>query len=126
MTLNDLETGFVYQSDGKVDSWRILDVSDLRGDCDDFACTALYIATGLLWSLWAALVFSSAKIHLVTTANGGGHAVLEYEGMYIDNWSRKHVTKQCMEDTYGHKFSKWMFIWPQTAIKMILGRLSYG
>jgi hypothetical protein len=50
MTLDDLATGSIYQSDGKFDSWRILDVSDLRGDCDDFACTALFIATGSLWS----------------------------------------------------------------------------
>ena len=123
MTLNDLETGFVYQSDGKVDSWRILTVDDLRGDCDDFACTALYIATGSLWPFWVALIFGSAKIHYVTTTNGVGHAVLQYEGLYIDNWSRKYVTKHFMEDTYGHQFSRWMFIWPQTAIKMVLGKL---
>jgi hypothetical protein len=90
MTLNDLETGFVCQSDGKVDSWRILDVSDLRGDCDDFACTALFIATGSLWSFWVALIFGSAKIH------------------------------------YGGQFSRWMFIWPQTVIKTLLGRINNG
>jgi len=122
MTLDDLATGFTYQSDGKFDSWRILDVSDLHGDCDDFACTALYIATGSLWSFWMALVFGSAKIHFVTTANGGGHAVLKFAGMYIDNWSRKYVTKQYMEDTYGHKFHKWQYPFWVTAIKMLLGK----
>ena len=125
MTLNDLVAGFVYTSD-QIDAWRILDVGDLRGDCDDFACTALYIATGSLWSFWAALVFGSAKIHYVVTTNGGGHAVLQYDGLYIDNWSRKYVTKQHMEDVYGHQFSRCMFIWPQTAIKMIMGKLFKG
>lgn len=122
MTLDDLATGFAYTSD-KMDTWRILDVSDLRGDCDDFACTALYIATGSLWSFWVSLVFGSAKIHYVTTVSGGGHAVLEYEGLYIDNWSRKYVTRQCMKDTYGHSFHMWQFPFWVTAIKMVLGKL---
>jgi hypothetical protein len=33
--LDDLETGFIYASD-KMDDWHILDVSDPKGDCDDF------------------------------------------------------------------------------------------
>jgi len=122
MTLNDLATGFIYTSE-KTDNWRILTVADLRGDCDDFACTALFIAAGSLWSFWMALVFGSAKVHFVTTANGGGHVVLEYEGMCIDNWSRKYVTMQWMEDTYGHQFHLWLFPFWVTAIKMLYGKL---
>jgi len=35
MTLDDLATGFTYQSDGKFDSWRILDASDDAGTRSD-------------------------------------------------------------------------------------------
>jgi hypothetical protein len=122
MTLNDLATNFIYQSDGKIDSWRILDASNLRGDCDDYACTALYIITGSLLSFWTALVFGSAKMCFVNTKTGGGHLVLHHKGLYIDNWSRKLVTKQHME-SLGHKFQGWKFPFWITAIKMMYGKL---
>jgi hypothetical protein len=125
LTLDELATGFVYRGD-KTDTWRILDRSDLRGDCDDYACTALFIATGSMWSFWMALIFGSAKIHYITTHNGVGHAVLQFEGMYIDNWTRKYVTKQYMEDICGHKFHWFWFPFPATALKMALGRFYRG
>jgi hypothetical protein len=122
MTLDYLAKSFVYQSDGKIDSWCILDVSNLRGDCDDYACTALYILTGSLCAFWIALIFGSAKMHFVTTKTGGGHLVLGYNGEYIDNWSRKLVTKQHME-SLGHKFHDWKFPFWITAMKMLFGKV---
>jgi hypothetical protein len=123
MTLNDLVAGFIYQSDGKVDSWRILTVEDLRGDCDDFAVTALYISTGSLIKFWYELIFGSAKVHMVTTASGGGHAVLEYKGVYIDNWTLAWVPREYMEVVLGHQFKSWMFVWPISALKMFYGKV---
>lgn len=123
MTLEDLATGFTYQSDGKYDSWRILDASDLRGDCDDFAVTALYISTGSLIKFWYELIFGSAKVHMVTTASGGGHAVLEYKGVYIDNWTLAWVPREYMEVVLGHQFKSWMFVWPISALKMFYGKV---
>jgi hypothetical protein len=76
-----------------------------RGDCDDFALTALFIETGSLSKFWYELIFGSAKVFMVTTSNGGGHAVLRYNGQYIDNWSRSWVSREHMESVYGHKFS---------------------
>jgi hypothetical protein len=62
----------------------------------------------------------------VTTDSGGGHAVLGYAGMYIDNWSRKYVTRQYMDDAYGHKFHMWRFPFWVTAIKMVMDKLFKG
>ena len=122
MTLDELATSFKYTSE-KRDTWRILSLSDCRGDCDDYACTALYIVKGSLWAFWVALIFGSAKIHFVTTHTGGGHAVLGYNGMYIDNWSRKFVTKEYMQNTLGHRFDSWRFPFWATASKMLCGKL---
>jgi len=94
-----------------------------RGDCDDFVLTALFIETGSLSKFWYELIFGSAKVFLVTTSNGGGHAVLRYNGRYIDNWSRSWVSREHMESVYGHKFSAWLFPWNATALKMLLGKI---
>jgi len=125
MTLDELATGFEYESE-KTDNWRILKLDQhgkCNGDCDDYACTALYIVTGSLWGFWKALILGDAKIHYVITANGGGHAVLGYKDEYIDNWSRKFVSKNFMQSTYGHNFHGWLFPWFVTAIKMAAGKL---
>jgi hypothetical protein len=124
--INDLVTGFKYESDGKIDTWTILQPNadgEYVGDCDDFALTALYLSTGSLWRFWFELIFGSAKVCYVVTYTGGGHAVLRYKGQYIDNWSLTWVTKENMETTLGHTFSLWLFPWPITAIKMLLGKI---
>lgn len=121
-----LTNRFVYKSDGKVDNWQIMQPNadgKYIGDCDDFCVTALYFTTGSLLAFWKALIFGSAKVHYVTTSNGGGHAVLEYEGEFLDNWSLQWVSKGYMEIQYGHKFSKWQFLWFITAIKMLFGKI---
>lgn len=52
--------------------------------------------------------------------------MLGYAGMYIDNWSRKYVTRQYMDDAYGHKFHMWRFPFWVTAIKMVMDKLFKG
>jgi len=117
---------FEYKSDGKLDTWRIMTPDEdgkYRGDCDDFAVTALYISTGSLIKFWYELIFGSAKVHMVTTASGGGHAVLEYKGVYIDNWTLAWVPREYMEVVLGHQFKSWMFVWPISALKMFYGKV---
>lgn len=117
---------FIYDPDRKVDTWSIMRPGAdgaYRGDCDDYAVTTLYLYTGSLWRFWASLIFGSAKIHFVTTVDGGGHAVLQYNGMYIDNWTQSWVSRNHMETVCGHEFSSWLFPWPTTALKMLLGKL---
>jgi hypothetical protein len=54
--IDDLATRFVWTRD-RVDGWRILTAptGPLRGDCDDFAATALWLAEGksMLRFWWA-------------------------------------------------------------------------
>lgn len=126
MSIQYLANRFEYKSDGKFDNWQIMEQNadgKFVGDCDDFCVTALYFTTDSLFKFWKELIVGSAKVHFVKTSNGGGHAVLEYDGMFIDNWSRSWVSKQYMEDTYGHEFSRIAFLWPITAIKMLFGKI---
>jgi predicted transglutaminase-like cysteine proteinase len=120
-----LASNWVYKSDGKVDTWRILKPNEQGkyvGDCDDFVITALYLSTGTLSKFWLALILGSAKICYVTTIAGGGHAVLKYKGMYIDNWTKEWVTKDHMQQEVKHVFSMWMYPWTTVVIKMLLGK----
>ena len=58
------------------------------------------------------------------TVNGGGHAILEYEGMYVDNWKRQWTLRSEYELdyakydwTYKHAFNPFVVI-----TKLIMGK----
>jgi len=125
-TLNDLIRDWDYQADIYADNWEIL-VPDAdgayRGDCDDFAVTALYLISGeSLAKFWRALLTRRAKMYFVKVG-GVGHAVLECQGRYIDNIQRRWVTREELlssEPPYDFKFRCWV---PFIAVKMALGKL---
>lgn len=121
MHLKDFTENYVYKFDPSYDQWRILKGDKYEGDCEDFALSVLYyvICNESLLAFWRELIFGKAKIHYVS--NDGGHAVLQWNGKYIDNWTKDWVSKEDME-RLGHKFDPWMFTWFQVAIKMLYGR----
>jgi len=124
MNLRHLVDNFVYVRD-RGEHWQILTPSKggkYRGDCEDFSLTALYLLEGSLWNFWKALIFRKAKI-CFCKAYGGGHAVLRYEGKYIDNIERRWCTKEELE-AKGYKFSKWLFIPYQVALKLIFAKFN--
>ncbi|MDF1690514.1 MAG: hypothetical protein P1U35_12985 [Cycloclasticus sp.] len=125
MTLKDFTENFVYRYDPKsYDQWRIPKLEDgkYEGDCEDHALGVLYyvVCDESLFTFWYQLIFGQAKIHYVD--NNGGHAVLQLDGMYIDNWTKEWVTKEHME-SLGHVFHPWMFNAYQVALKMIYAKI---
>ena len=125
MNLKDFTERYVYRYDPKsYDQWRIpkLEDSKYQDDCDGFSIGILYyvVCGESLFDFWYQLIFGDAKIHYVD--NNGGHAVLQLDGMYIDNWTKEWVTKEHME-SLGHVFHPWMFNAYQVALKMIYAKI---
>jgi hypothetical protein len=125
MNLKDFTERYVYRYDPKsYDQWRIPKLEDgkYQDDCDGFSLGVLYyvICNESLFTFWYQLIFGQAKIHYVD--NNGGHAVLQLDGMYIDNWTKEWVTKEHME-SLGHVFHPWMFNAYQVALKMIYAKI---
>lgn len=102
-SLND---AFVYRSDTRFGTWRVLDLSDgghVYGDCDDYGLTVAYFVAGnSLWRLFK--MVASGKIELWHCHVGkAGHFVVKYDGQYIDNIHKKWVKSLSyqMEHRYG-------------------------
>jgi hypothetical protein len=99
----DLKERFEYTSDEGLDSFRILsnETGPLKGDCDDFATTALWIAEGKsVWRFWRAIFTGRGVIWRVKGTRWVSHAVLYHrEFGWIDNqnpmWSfeKKHTLR---------------------------------
>lgn len=99
--IDDVDTlakRFVWTKDG-VDSFRILDAptGKLRGDCDDFAVTALWLTEGQsMTNFWLALNLRRAVLWRVKGEGFASHMVLYHRQLgWIDNqnpeWGeRKH------------------------------------
>ena len=126
MTLEDFNKAYSYKADpAKYDQWLIpkLEAGSIQDDCDGFSLGILYyvLADQSLLKFWW-LLLTSAKIYYVTN-EGAGHAVLRYKKHYIDNWTKRWVTKEFMEDL-GHTFhvSRMFYFW-QVALKMLLTKL---
>ena len=98
---------FVYKYDkdqyNMADYWRVLDVSseEDEGDCEDYALTVAWLLAeeSRLKFLWM-LLTKKFKICFISTS-GGGHAILEYQGLYVDNWKRKWTTRDQYERDYA-------------------------
>lgn len=124
-TVEELNRAFQYRLDGNLDHWTILKPDSngiVRGDCEDYALTVLFLLCNKsMFRFWIALIFGNAKIHY-GKVNGRGHAILEYQGRYIDNITRKWcgTTGICRS---GFKFKPWQFFWFQVAIKMLVAKL---
>ena len=125
MTLSELNKLYKYRNDPKTyDQWLIPRVTDgkLQDDCDGFSLAVLYyvVAEESILKFWKLLITGKAKIHYVY--NNGGHAVLQLDGMYIDNWTLEWVTKEHME-ALGHQFHKRDYMFYQVALKMLATKI---
>lgn len=91
--IQDLATRFAWTQDGKLDSWHILDAPEgpLRGDCDDFAATALWLVEGKsMRRFWWALLTFRAVIWFVRGKRFASHVVLWHRDYgWIDNQNRQ-------------------------------------
>jgi len=131
MNLQHFNDCYKYKYDLKGrDRWRVLKRDSdgmFRGDCEDYSLSVLYyVICKKSWlRFWWLLATFQAEICGCQTKNGGGHAVLRYGDMYIDNWTKAWVEREAMEEL-GHDFWPWYkAIIPTTvAIKMLLAKVN--
>ena len=124
--LEYLNHHFKYRYDkdkyGKRELWRIMYELPFEGDCEDYSLTYLYEASGrshakMIWHL----VTGKAKV-CYCKFKGEGHAVLRWDGMYLDNIQKKFCTKEYLEERL-YVFDKYHFFPNVVAVKLIKGYL---
>jgi predicted transglutaminase-like cysteine proteinase len=121
-TLEYLAEHFEYTSDGKLDNWRIMPQDNLKGDCDDYALTALYILSDhSIVKFWWNLLTFNAILWYTYTPSGEPHLVLQIGDLYIDNGRRKLCTVNQFKSD-GYKFVA-PFVMPTPAIKMMMAHV---
>jgi predicted transglutaminase-like cysteine proteinase len=110
VTLDALNAHFRYTPDerkrGEKGSWRVLERDadgKLRGDCEDYALTALYALSGGWFKFWLNLFTFRASIVHCTSPGGSGHAILRYGLKYIDNIQQRWMDMDEAKDL-GYEF----------------------
>lgn len=95
--LQNLNSRFQYKYDkdqyGRKEHWTIMqqDSGPLIGDCEDYSLTLLWYLEGKsMKNFWKALLSGRAEMWFCKV-NGEGHAVLKYNGKWIDNGVRQWV-----------------------------------
>lgn len=90
---------FVYESDGKIDVWEVLDTDEekIRGDCEDYSLTFIWVAEdrSILKFIFA-LLTAKYIIWFVKSPRDVGHVItyVRSNGMYIDNIMKDFRTKE--------------------------------
>ena len=119
-SIAELNRRFVYQGDGKFDTWEILNQDGkLKGDCDDYASTALYVVEDCsVGSWWKSLITFKAVIWYVKTDTKEGHAMLWHKDYgYIDSITKKWSKTAPFKKVFP-------YVVPLVAFKMALKKLT--
>lgn len=115
----DLAARFKWVSDGKLDSYRILNnpTGPLEGDCDDFAVTALWLVEDKsMGKFWWALITGKARIWYVKGDGWASHVVLNHKDYgWIDN--------QNMTWGENRDVLRFWLPFPLVAMKMLIGKI---
>jgi len=74
-----------YVSDGSVDRWSF----STPGDCENYSLRVLMFIKGDDGAAKRSLLRGEAHMWYVKTAGGNGHAILEWEGKFVDNRQRQ-------------------------------------
>lgn len=122
--LEYLNENFTYKYDkneyGKRDAWYVMKHVPFDGDCEDYSLTYLWHTSGRSYlKMFFSLAFGKSKI-CFCTVRGEGHAVLRYNGEYLDNIQKKWCSKKYLEDR-GYDFHKVHFWWNVVAVKLLQG-----
>lgn len=87
--IKPLQERFKYRIDNGT-GWQIMDndTGPLRGDCEDFALTALWMLAGKSMArFWWLQASGRACLWYTRDPNGVGHCMLWVKGLgWIDNW----------------------------------------
>ena len=115
--VKQINKDFVYKKDSGKDKWSVMFPAEdgkLYGDCEDYSLTVAYrMCNCSLIEMFYALFRRKFVFHYVLTKAGEGHAVMEHEGKYIDNWTKRWVTKPTMEKlhTFKYEFKLYQVLW---------------
>lgn len=117
----DLNARFNYLSD-TWDRWRILSgPGPVRGDCEDYALTLIWLAEGrsMLRFWWALFTF---KYVIWFCRLRGGHVVLWVRGVgWTDNIQKRPVTRKVLREQ-GYRL-RFPFLAPMVAVKFLIRRV---
>ena len=105
---------WVYKKDGLIDRWSFKS----PGDCENYALLVLKNIFGSEQGAKDALRLKKARIWYAKTDKGNGHAVLEYQGMYICNRTQKWVGTP---EELAPCTLKWRYPWSIMKIRMVVG-----
>lgn len=116
---------FVYMYDKKLpfsDAWFVMpDRHDgkLRGDCDDFSLTCMWLACEQsIWKfIWRVLIIHSYRFYFSKAPNGENHLVGFADGLWFDNWTREALPKEEFLSRTGHKI---LFFYPNISILIFM------
>jgi predicted transglutaminase-like cysteine proteinase len=103
--LQELNSKFVYQADGRVDIWRILHgEGPWKGDCEDYSLTLMWLLSdkSVIKFLWHILTFKYLMWYVIMS-NGEGHAIVKIDGMYYDNVQKKATSAEELKQK-GYRF----------------------
>lgn len=116
--LGDLRNRFEWTKDG-VDTYRVMNerAGPLKGDCDDFAATALWLACDKsMWEFWKAVFTFQAVFWRVKGEGWASHLVVYYKPLgWIDNGFTKWGPKRDV--------LRFPVLPPIVAFKMLLGKI---
>ena len=79
--VNHVNFDWVYDPDGRIDRWGFT----TPGDCENYGCRVLMFILGSEGRARRALLTGRAHMIYCHTLSGEGHAVLEWQGRYVDN-----------------------------------------
>ena len=105
---------FKYLLDKKLyigDCWFVMPESNqvMRGDCDDFAITSIWIACDRsIWNfILNVFLLHRYRLYYAKTVAGESHIIGYAQGLWFDNWSREALPKKEFFEKTLHK--KWFF-----------------
>ena len=126
--VREIGSKFEYRSDvfRIFDWWFVMRERNgkLRGDCEDFSLTAIWMLCNrsVLQFLWKVIISHQYRIYFCKTVNGEGHAIGYANSLWFDNWTREALDKAEFLKQTKHKI--WYFIpGPLILFNMLLGSL---
>lgn len=117
LKVKNLKNRFTWESDGRLDSWHLLPKhGKVKGDCDDFAYTALLEVSGGLFKAWFWLLTFQACFFHVKSERGNPHIVL---------WVWKYGWTDNYKDSFTNSVSPHSrpipCPWPFVVLKLFIG-----
>jgi hypothetical protein len=118
---------FRYLADKKLiygDSWFVMDERDgvMRGDCDDFAITCLWLICdrNIFKFILNVLILHRYRMYFSISPNKENHIVGYAKGLWFDNWSLSALPKEEFLKKTKHKI-KLPYFSPIIVVFLLIG-----